>query len=172
MKTLQEYADEKLVSAGLPQYVQPLKSLPEAFAAHGWGSARVPSDENKGVSVHSVGPVAVEFYEPATGKFAMDVTGPFVDTGLAPEDVADAEFVDVAGEPGIRAQRSFIVGVRAVNARTAAEDAVKNTLQSDATVKKFQDAATNAMVKGLLDRIAGGLDDDGITDAGTQRVLH
>jgi hypothetical protein len=160
MTTLQEYADAQLDKAGLPQLKQPLKTLPEAFAAHGWGHPRKPTAENKGVVVHAAGPVAIEYYEPATGKFVMDVTGPFVDNGVAPEDVAGPE--ETSFENGT-AERSTIAGVRAVNAQ--GDDPIKAALQSDAVIKKFQKWANDMIMGGVAEAIAASMSDQ-------PRVLH
>lgn len=154
--TLQSYADETLDHVGLPQLKQQLKTLREAFAANGW-ALKIDVNEDvmelpDGIFAKSIVGKPVEYYEPTTGKFARDVSGPLGDNGVCPAACEETIVRDEDRFPAV-----FIVGTRAVNAMT--EDAVDEIEEKLASQKAY-----DALVEFALSSIFGKRNeaDDGV----------
>jgi hypothetical protein len=153
MRTMQQYADETLDALGLGQFKQSLKTIEDAFRANGWevaidyhnGSIDVPD----GLGVRAIAGKPLEFYEPSTGRFARDVTGPLGTNPVSPDDVempVGQQDDDVPNE--VRAlPECFICGTREV------EDPDGPIHQKFATPEAYEaieNAAFDAMIERLL----------------------
>jgi hypothetical protein len=72
-----------------------LCSVKEAFELHDWDFNVEPGTDTltlpEGVQAKTFAGKALEYYEPKTGKFVRDVTGPFGDSGFLPEDIDENE---------------------------------------------------------------------------------
>lgn len=154
--TLQSYADETLDKVGLPQLKQQLKTIREAFAANGWALKISPTEDvmelPDGIFAKSIVGKPVEYYEPTTGKFARDVSGPLGDNGVCPPECEETIVRDADRFPAV-----FVTGTRALNAMTEdAEDEVETKLASP--------KAYEALVEYALSSIFGKKNeaDDGV----------
>lgn len=149
-KTLQQYADEMFDEIGLPQLKQPLKTIEEAFAAHGW-TINISGDrvdfkpDTLRIGMTAIARTTYEFYDPETGKFARDVTGPLGENFMAPDGVDEPERRDVQGTP---ASVAWVVGTRAPN-DVNGNDPIEQTLAPVSTLKKEIDDVMNGVLKEL-----------------------
>lgn len=153
MKSLQQYADEMLDSLGLAEYKQPLKTPTEAFAALGWSVTKGASDRAIRIPKHLVQLTTeigarYELYDPTTGNFMRDVTGPLGENFMAPYDVAEPErAIDpVRGS----VPRCWITGTRKPNA--AHDDPVELKFAPPETLAK-EEAAAADVVKAIMEAL-------------------
>lgn len=142
-KSLQQYSDDTLDEIGLPQFKQPLKNLIQVCEEHGWEIKRdgdvISFPSNLMVAGMPGGP-SYSIYDPATGRFAHDVTGPFGSNPVAPASVAEP----VASVDGAH---TWISGVRAVN--DANNDPIELTLTPRATLERLAEVAAQMVTEQL-----------------------
>lgn len=143
-KPLQQYADEMFDAIGLPEFKQPLKNAYEAFEANGWpvepgsspSSIKIPSF----LMVASLGS-AYSYYDPATGRFAKDVTGPFGPNTMSPDDVEDPVLENTSA-------RCWIVGTRAANKPN--DDPIEQTLTPSSTLFRLAEETARLFMDQLM----------------------
>lgn len=156
MSTLQDYADATLDEIGMPSLKQPLKNVFEAFDANGWERPKIVNGKKvwpQNLVIRNLTSAGLEegipfeFYDPATGRFAFDVTGPFGPNAISSAD-PETDLISVSVDGSlvvVQSHRTYIVGSR--NKDAVAGDDISAALFPAATVAAAAERLRDAFGK-------------------------